>query len=109
MGVVVLVDTDGELMNFSYESKPYSLLCTPPADRTSLIQKTYCHSFHSIGEANFFSADVFDELEASKTSRRPACGEPSGDPMAAERHSGGRVFGDDRFQHWGSLRSCRKV
>jgi len=29
MGVVVLVDTDGELMNFSYESKPYSLLCTP--------------------------------------------------------------------------------
>ena len=26
--------------------------------------------------ANFFSADVFDELEASKTSHRLACGEP---------------------------------
>jgi len=41
----------------------------PGADRTSLIQKTHCHSFHSIGEANFFSADVFDELETSKTKR----------------------------------------
>ena len=67
MGGVVPVDTDVALMNFSYESKPYSLLRTPWADRTSLIQKTHCHSFHSISEANFFSADVFDELEASKT------------------------------------------
>jgi hypothetical protein len=32
----------------------------PRSDRTPLIQKTHCHSLHSVGEANLFSG-VFRE------------------------------------------------